>query len=187
MLVDCGGQGTWDDAGDTASEFLLSRGRLKIDALVLTHLHSDHCNGAERLLYRIDVDKLYLPGTADDSDGELEAILAAADANGTQVEMIYTSDAAVPLREMDLTLIAPETGSGVDDNEAGIVVYAGIEGRHVLITGDAGSTREGELVDSGSVGRAEVLVAGHHGSKVFQLLGAARRARPGDCRRVRRI
>lgn len=175
VLVDCGGQGTWDDAGDTASEFLLSRGRLKIDALVLTHLHSDHCNGAERLLYRIDVDKLYLPGTADDSDGELEAILAAAEANGTQVEMIYTSDAAVPLREMDLTLIAPETGSGVDDNEAGIVVYAGIEGRHVLITGDAGSTREGELVDSGSVGRAEVLVAGHHGSKYsssLELLGA---------------
>jgi competence protein ComEC len=45
VLIDCGGTGTWEDAGDTAAEFLLGSGRTRVDVLVLTHLHEDHAGG----------------------------------------------------------------------------------------------------------------------------------------------
>ena len=71
VLIDCGGKSTWITPGTPPREYLLSRGRGSIDALVLTHLHADHANGAERLLARIDVGTLYMPGDPDDSDGLL--------------------------------------------------------------------------------------------------------------------
>lgn len=162
-VVDCGGGGTWDDAGDTASEYLLSRGRRSLDALVLTHLHSDHANGAARLLTRLDVDTLYIPAGTDDSDGELADILEAAAGNGTEVVEIGSEDMAVELDGMTLNLLAP-VGAG-DENERGLVIAASIGGYDALITGDAGASVERKLISNGSLGEAELLVAGHHGSK----------------------
>lgn len=172
-VVDCGGVGSWDDAGDVAGEYMLSRGRRAIDALVLTHLHSDHANGAARLLTRVDVGTLYIPDGTDDSDGELEEILAAAARRGTEVVRVSGEDVEVALPGLDLTLLAPR-GVG-DENERGLVVLASIGDYDAVITGDAGASVERDLVESGALGRAELLVAGHHGSRSsssFELVSA---------------
>ena len=173
VVVDCGGTGTWDDAGDTAGEYLLSRGRRSIDALVLTHLHSDHANGAARLLTRIRVGTLYIPAGADDSDGELAAILAAAQRRGTELVEIAAEDEALELGGMSLALLAPEEAG--NENESGIAVYASVSDFDTVITGDLGSAAERALVKSGRLGKAELLVAGHHGSRYsnsFELVDA---------------
>ena len=168
-----GGSAAVDDAGDVAGEYMLSRGRRAIDALVLTHLHSDHANGAARLLTRVDVGTLYIPAGTDDSDGELEEILAAADRRGTEVVRVSGADVEIALPGLDLTLLAPR-GVG-DENERGLVVLASIGDYDAVITGDAGASVERDLVESGALGRSELLVAGHHGSRSsssFELVSA---------------
>lgn len=172
-LVDCGGNGTWDNAGDTAAEYLLSRGRSSIDALVLTHLHADHANGVERLLSRIDVGALYLPEDTDDSDGLLAGILNAAQRHGTQVELVSDSDVELSLGGLELTLYAPVDAG--DENERGTVVLAELDGLRALIMGDVNETVERRLVESGRLPEVELLVVGHHGSKYstsYELLEA---------------
>lgn len=172
MVVDCGGRSTWDPAGDITSEYLLSLGRRDVDALVLTHLHSDHANGAVKLMTRLDVDMLYLPAGADDADGELAGILEAAERNGTGVVYVE-SDMTLELGGISADLIAPEPGS--TDNERGIVLTVDVDGYDAVVTGDAGSSTERRLVESDKIGRAELLVAGHHGSRYsnsFELVDA---------------
>ena len=175
VVVDCGGGGSWEQAGDVAGEFLLSRGRHRIDALVLTHLHSDHANGAAGLMSKVDVGTLYMPENADDSDGELEAILETAASRGTQVVTLSSEDMHIELDGMGLVLLAPRGDS--DENERGLVVKASIGEYDTLITGDAGFAIERTLAAEQSIGRCELLVAGHHGSRYsnsFELVDCVR-------------
>ncbi len=174
VVVDCGGMGSWDDAGDVASEYLLGRGRYGIDALVLTHLHSDHADGAARLLTRVKVGTLYMPEGTDDSDGELAGILEAAARRGTDVVEI-SEDTAVSLPGLELSLTAPQdTG---DENERGLVVRASIGEYDTVITGDVGAPTERLLAEEGKLPPSELLIAGHHGSRSsnsFELVSAVR-------------
>lgn len=174
VVVDCGGMGSWDDAGDVASEYLLGRGRYGIDALVLTHLHSDHADGAARLMTRVKVGTLYMPDGTDDSDGELAGILEAAARRGTEVVEI-SEDTAVSLPGLELSLTAPQdTG---DENERGLVVRASIGEYDTVITGDVGAPTERLLAEEGKLPPSELLIAGHHGSRSsnsFELVSAVR-------------
>lgn len=174
VVVDCGGMGSWDDAGDVASEYLLGRGRYGIDALVLTHLHSDHADGAARLMTRVKVGTLYMPEGTDDSDGELAGILEAAARRGTDVVEI-SEDTAVSLPGLELSLTAPQdTG---DENERGLVVRASIGEYDTVITGDVGAPTERLLAEEGKLPPSELLIAGHHGSRSsnsFELVSAVR-------------
>ena len=174
MVVDCGGMGSWDDAGDVASEYLLGRGRYGIDALVLTHLHSDHADGAARLLTRVKVGTLYMPEGTDDSDGELAGRREAAARRGTDVVEI-SEDTAVSLPGLELSLTAPQdTG---DENERGLVVRASIGEYDTVITGDVGAPTERLLAEEGKLPPSELLIAGHHGSRSsnsFELVSAVR-------------
>ncbi len=160
VVVDCGGAGL-NSAGDAAANCLLSTGHTRADALVLTHLHRDHANGAETLLYRLKVDRLLLPADAEDTDGLLAPILAAARDRGTQV-LFLTEEQTAHIGDMSLDLLLPQGGSV---NERGVVVRATAAGRSVFIMGDAGTDAEMSLLRAGSVPDVDVLVAGHHGSK----------------------
>ena len=173
VLIDCGGKRTWDNAGDTAAEYLLSRGRSYIDALVLTHLHADHANGVERMLTRIDVGTLYMPGEPDDSDGMLEGILTAAERSGTEVVYVSDRDIELSLGGLELTLFKPVDAG--DENERGIVVLASIGEFDALVMGDVNSSVERELAGTHVFPDTELLVVGHHGSKYstsYELLEA---------------
>lgn len=174
VVVDCGGMGSWDDAGDVASEYLLGRGRYGIDALVLTHLHSDHADGAARLMTRVKVGTLYMPEGTDDSDGELAGMLEAAARRGTEVVEI-SEDTVVSLPGLELSLTAPQEAG--DENERGLVVRASIGEYDTVITGDVGAPTERLLAEEGKLPPSELLIAGHHGSRSsnsFELVSAVR-------------
>ncbi len=161
VVVDCGGSAL-DNAGDTAANYLQSIGRTRLDMLVLTHLHADHANGVETLLYRTKVDRLVLPGSADDGDALLAPILAAADARGTEV-ITLAEPMTVTVGGLALDMLLPEAGTNL--NEQGIVVLAHALDTDALIMGDAGEEAERALLRDGAVPDVDILAVGHHGSK----------------------
>lgn len=160
VMVDCGSTGLMD-VGGKAARYLFSIGKTRLDAIILTHLHADHANGVETLLYRMPVGTLILPAADSDDEGLLEDILTAAKRRGTEVIRI-SEESVTRVGEIELALYLPNASK--DMNERGIVVRAGLLGRRIYIMGDAGSSAELSLLSTGSVKDMDILIAGHHGS-----------------------
>ncbi len=161
VVIDCGGLNTAQNAGDTACAWLGSKGRGRIDLLVLTHLHADHANGVETLLSRMDVARLALPEDADDA-GYTENIIALCAELGT--ELLYiTQDTSLHLGGLDATLYAPLGSAGA--NERGLIFLGAYGNFDFLVTGDADTSTERILTKLYELPDIELLVAGHHGSR----------------------
>lgn len=160
-VVDCGGSNP-QQAGEDAARFLLSAGEGRIDALILTHYDADHAGGAAQLLRRVQVDTLLIPDTENDPVLRRE-LIQAAEARGTAVQLV-SEDCLLPFDGGSMTVFAPVLDGG--SNEAGICVLASAADYDILITGDLPVEAEYVLLQTHpELGEAELLVAGHHGSR----------------------
>jgi len=175
VVVDCGGEGTFSNAGETAAEYLLSRGVKRLDALILTHLHADHVNGVPVLLDLMPVDALLLAPDLDDSDGMERLVLEAAEKHGVALCPV-TADTRLTAGPIELEILAP-LGAG-DRNERGLLILGGMAHCEALITGDAGAAVERALLKRAELRGAEVLLVGHHGSRHSTCLELVEAMRP---------
>ena len=162
ILVDCGATGTQKNAGEKATSYLRSRGRNKIDLLVLTHLHKDHCNGVETLMELMQVDMLILQQDYDDPDGMLEGILESAEQHGTKV-VFLNEDTNFSCGNIKGELYAPEMVG--DENERCITARISLGSYDMMVTADISSAAEDELAENQDLSDTELLIVGHHGSK----------------------
>lgn len=161
-VVDCGGSFVTHDAGKSALQYLGGECRRSIDALILTHLHTDHANGAAQLLSRVRVGTLYLPRETEETS-LLAEILSAAERQGTRVEYV-TENMTLPLGTSLLTVWPPLLPESEDANENGLILEAAQGDFEAFILGDAPSKAEKALVASSPLPDAEVLFVAHHGS-----------------------
>lgn len=162
VVVDCGNVNSRDDAGDLTGAYLLSRGRERVDCLVLTHLHTDHADGVLRLLEYLPVEEIVLGPDMDDPNGLLPAIEAEALRRGTRLRILHR-DQTLHYDALTLQLfIPPETG---DINERCLWARIGVDGYELLVTGDSDQRTERALLQAQALGGTEVLIVGHHGSK----------------------
>ena len=160
VMVDCGSSNT--DACEAALQFLRSQARPRVDALILTHLHRDHCGGAAQLMRSMDVARVILPADADDEDDMLDGILSAANDTGAEVLYVDYRSSAV---SGDLSLSFYAMHGGSDANERGLFITASIGDFDMLITGDAGEDMERQFLAEASADHVELYIVGHHGSK----------------------
>lgn len=161
VLIDCGGN-NWTNAGDIAANYIQSIGLSRLDALVLTHYHTDHANGVPELLARLEVGMLILPDVTPEEPLRQE-ILALAQKYGCEVELLYDYDALVTFGDAQLNIFAPLGDGGA--NEEGLSALCSSGTFDVLITGDMNDIVERRLVRSKNLPDIELLVVGHHGSR----------------------
>lgn len=160
-LTDCGSLNRWKDAGGIAAEALQSAGCRQLRYLLLTHYDYDHVSGVQGLLERVGAETLLCPPDGGDTDAQA-AILAAAEAHGTEVRFI-TEETTLPLGEATLTVYPP---LGDDSsNERGLVYLVSAGDYDLLITGDIDTEMERRLIERYDLPDIEALVVGHHGSK----------------------
>lgn len=157
-VIDCGGKGTLTNAGDRVSSLLLSRGRRQLDLLLLTHFDEDHVNGAVRLMSRVTVRQLVIPGGWEES-AERTALLQMAEAKGTQVQIV-NKIAEISADKLQITCYP-----GYSRKEKSLLYLVRIGDVETLVTGDAESSEEKKLLAAYALPDGELLVAGHHGSK----------------------
>lgn len=161
VLVDCGGDGV-QDAGDTAADYLQTRGGDKLDALVVSHYHSDHANGVPELLRRVEVNLLLLPDV-EEGDPLREEILTLAAERGVEVRFVHSDTRLDFPGGQSLTVFPPLQSAG-ETNELGLCVLASAGDFDVLVPGDMSGQGEARLLAHTQLPKIEVLVAGHHGS-----------------------
>lgn len=160
VLVDCGGSGS-RSAGDAAADYFASMGRTGLDLLALTHFDSDHINGVEQLLYRMEVDKIAIPAGGAGL-GDAAWVMELAEREGAEV-LLVDGTKELALGDAGLTLFPPLGGGA--SNESGLFVLCSYGEFDVLITGDADAFAEKMLVKYQPIPDLELLVVGHHGSK----------------------
>lgn len=162
-MVDCGSS-SGEDAGTIAHEYLSAQGRPRVDMLILTHFHADHCNGVEVLLTRINVGALMIPAPDEDDDASYlaEDIIELARRRG--IVIIYvTTQQTYTFGDASVTAYPPLGGD--DANEQGLALVFTEGSYDILITGDMDSDNERRLVRAYELPDVETLIVGHHGSK----------------------
>ncbi len=173
-VIDCGGSRP-ESAGEDAARFLLCAGEREVEALILTHYDADHAGGAVQLMQRVQVDRLYLPATEDESGMKKQLIDAATEA-GTQV-VLLSADMRLTFDGGHAELFAP-VASG-SSNESGLCVLATAAEYDILVTGDLPAEAEFTLLQTHpSIGEIELLVAGHHGSRTSTSYALLNRTKP---------
>lgn len=168
VLVDAGERDEGWDAGERrVLPYLRARGASRIEALVLTHPHADHVGGAAAVMRGMDVERVIEPGLPLGSAVYLET-LRAAEARGVEWSAAR-QDRSLQLDGVELLFLWPAVDvldAPADPNDISAVIHVRYAGFSALLTGDAPAWVEERLAARYGPGiRADVLKAGHHGSR----------------------
>ncbi|MGZ4779538.1 MAG: DNA internalization-related competence protein ComEC/Rec2 [Thermoanaerobaculia bacterium] len=163
MLVDGGGRADDDRFGEaTLLPMLVDRGIQHIDAVVLSHVHPDHCGGLPAVLRRLDVAELWISPRQFRGPCARE-LLAAAIERHVPLHLARNGDRRWIGSMTIETRVASRTYRRAAENNSSLVVQLRAGRLTALLTGDI--EREAESEIAGGLGRADVLKVAHHGSR----------------------
>lgn len=181
ILVDAGPRDEGFDAGERrVLPFLRSRGAARVEALVLTHPHADHIGGAPAVLGALPVGRVIDPGLPAGTPWYLDALRAA------EARRVPWSEAregrTLALDGVVVEFLWPRPGSldfVADANKISAVIRVRYGGFSALLTGDAGDEEEAAILGRHPELRAQLLKAGHHGSRTSTSAALLDAVRPG--------
>jgi competence protein ComEC len=172
LLVDAGGPtggaaqsptGNFEIGEDVVSPVLWSRNIRRLDAVALTHAHSDHMGGMPSVLRNFRPRVLWV-GTNPDTPA-YRALLAEAQRLNIPVEaMAAGSRFAFGGTQVDV--LAPSvdyTPGTAASNDDSLVLHVAYGRTSVLLEGDAQAATERQMLSEEL--HADLLKVGHHGSK----------------------
>ena len=144
-LIDCGGDSDTRSA-DRAWQMLRSQNFYRLDLLTLTHFDRDHFGGVANFLTQIPAQSILLPGEEPSLGGR-----------------VLTEDTVVPFGKGKLHFYPYTGGNSRQENSMAILFES--ENCVILVTGDLDIAGERRLLRQEALPKADILVAGHHGSK----------------------
>ena len=159
MLIDTSIKAVRQDLVD----YLNAAGVKRLEYLVLTHPDADHIGNADYIIENYDIGTILLPdyvSTSKTYERMLDA-MEKSDAKVISPEVGYT----FKLGALVNTVIAPLKDYD-DPNEMSIVVKSVYGETSVMLTGDAETESEGDIVSTWAAVDldCDILKAGHHGS-----------------------
>lgn len=175
-----------DEGRRTVVPWLRRQGVRSLEWLVTTHADLDHIGGARSVLAGVPVGRWGSGGPVASSEAYLDLVSGAAASRvpradplragrrlqqgGVSVDVLHPSDAWVP-RDPYAARIPP--------NEGSVVMLMSAGPCRLLLTGDLGVPGETALIAAlGDSLRAELLHAGHHGSRHSSSAAFLNRVRP---------
>jgi competence protein ComEC len=134
----------------------------RLDAVILTHVHPDHCGGMPDVIRHLDVRELWISPrrfTGDCAD----RLLDAASSELVPTHLVREGDRKT-FEEMEFrALLARRTFKRAAENNSSVVLRLRLGNKSVLLTGDIERETESDL--AGRAAHADVLKVAHHGSR----------------------
>ncbi len=167
LLVDAGGLPSWMHSGldigeDVVSPYLWSRGISRLDAVAITHAHSDHLGGMPAVLSNFHPRELWLG--VNSPSPELQRVVQEAETLHIPVVLHFAGEnfdmggagvrILAPVERPEIQLARP--------NDTSLVMKVTYKATSALLEGDA-ERREENLV-SQEQPHADLLKVAHHGS-----------------------
>lgn len=158
MLVDAGE----NVFGDEVIDYLKAQEVNELVAVVGTHTHSDHIGGLDAVIDHFTVKAVYMPDVFQNTKS-FRDVLSAVQRKGIKITTARAG-VAIPLDDVECWILAPVKGYYEYLNDYSVVLRLAYGGQVFLLTGDAGSVPESDILASGANLKATVLKVGHHGS-----------------------
>ena len=155
------------DVGEPESVTVINKalkdyGIEEIDALIISHLHSDHVGALPEIAELYPIGNLFMPKIYNKS------IITAKNGKETAVQngaAFYEVDSGINFNigEFEITILSDYDGDSEENNRSTFVM-AEIDGTKILFTGDAEAEMENKLIDDNINIDCDILKVGHHGS-----------------------
>ncbi len=159
MLVDAG----QNEASLTVVSYLQNQGIKKIDYLVATHPHADHIGGMDTVIQAFEIGKVYMPRVTTTTEN-FESVLRSLQAKGLKITPAKAGLTVIDQGGLKINFLAPCSSGYEDLNNWSAVLKVQFRNSSFLLTSDAQSESEQEMLASGANLKADVLKVGHHGS-----------------------
>ncbi len=165
ILLRAPGHAVLVDAGPENAQLLpmlADRGVRHLDAVVLTHVHPDHCGGLPLVIAQRRVGSVWISLRRFRGDCA-QNVLEACAAREVPIHLVHDGDAASfgPLQIR--TLVADRTFKRSPENNASVVLRVRAGRWTALLTGDV--ERDAEAALGEREVRADILKVAHHGSR----------------------
>jgi competence protein ComEC len=163
LLVDGGGRVDFERFGETTLLPLLAdRGIRRVDVVVLSHVHPDHCGGLPAVVTRMRAGEVWISPRRFEGDCA-QRLLEACRVAMVPIHLVRDGEVrrlgAVELR----AFLADRTFRRAPENNASVVLQVGLAKSHILLTGDIEREAESEIAPR--LAQADVLKIAHHGSR----------------------
>lgn len=174
VLVDC----SESEYADYILEYLDAQGITELEYFIITHPDSDHMGAAAEILRNIKVNHFVMNGQSK-TTVFFETTLDVIEEKEIEVNIAEIGDVfTVGALQMRILGPQPYLIDSEEWNEASLIIHATYGHRSFLLTGDAETKGEADLLEHfASEIECDVFSAGHHGSRTsnsIELLEAAR-------------
>ena len=160
-LVDCGTRST----GKDVVEYIKNLGITKIDYVFGTHPHDDHMGGMYDVITNFEIGKIIIPKVKEGqvtTNWYIKLMKQIVDGN-YQIEYSKTGN-EYPLGDAKIQIVWQSELEQDNINNYSNIIRVSFGDMDVLMTGDAETEIEEEVLKSGVQLDAEILKIGHHGS-----------------------
>jgi len=188
VLVDGGGRPGLDprafDVGrQVVVPSLLVKGVRRLNAVVVTHPHEDHCGGLAAVLDQVPTDLLLVPASAPHPTPAYERLLRLAAEHRIPVRRVREGMSLYLGKGLGCRVLGPPrqplAGTGSDQNNNSVVLLVGYGSFRALLPGDIERPAEQYLVRRHAPLRCTLLKVAHHGSDTSTGRGFLAAAHPG--------
>lgn len=157
MLIDAGN----NSDGEKLVKYYKELGITSFKYVFASHPHEDHIGGMDDIINNFDIKNFYMPDKLSTTK-TFEDMLDALERKNLKYIVPKVND-KLSLNNSNINVIY--VGSDESDiNDSSIVLKLNYFSNSFLFTGDLGSNKEKEILNSGANIKADVLKVGHHGS-----------------------